>query len=718
MPSIETFLLASSLLSLRQAAEQVRQMLKHARTLVARRQARRDRNRLYWPRKINWARFLRSGGEQDVMVLPENARKEVRTGKDNRESNIKGKDDGNHNDSDSETEGDASPHRRDEEANPPHPRTHAPSPSSHAESKEPKVNSRLRPPRKYSALWLRARCADFIEGVARSEHFAYALKLTIAVMLVSWPAFYGPLNGWYNSMRVVWAPLQLVLVFEVAIGSSLWIFFVRAGGVIFGCVWGYASFEIGRGNLVALVVILVIGIVPSAYVQLGTPYVKAGMISIVSMCIVALCMWFRPLDHKAKLTSAATISGTGPAWGNFVKRLVAFLVGGTVALIVEVVLYPVRARDRLVESLSSSIGHISRMQGLLATGSESPSKVTELRSKRLNARFASANQKAQNSLSAAETFLPFCLSEPRLKGSFRSLEPIYKEIIYVLHQIMDRMDNSISLRQAYGSSVLEDMNPHVYVYRRNVSAAITLTLFAVNEALTTKIPLPQFLPSCRLAQMRLVNRVREVIQTEQSALARGPLPSSTPGSGINTPQRIDSTMIRNATEQKFLSWSAAAAGQMEVIEYLEELVDLTKLLVGVNAFRSGMLERPSYRNYANRLRMMEKRAKSKDEGRKGDAFDGPAEPDEGATVSPVVSAPTVLRPRRTGSSGAFMGLQRSATGTFRKRGVSNLEKGRREREDVEEEEDQQLELPMTLQRMGTRFKQERSLGEVDKSRSD
>jgi hypothetical protein len=65
-----------------------------------------------------------------------------------------------------------------------------------------------------------------------------------------------------------------------------------------------------------------------------------------------------------------------------------------------------------------------------------------------------------------------------------------------------------------------------------------------------------------------------------------------------------------------------------------------------------------------------------------------------------------------------MGLQRSATGTFRKRGVSNLEKGRREREDVEEEEDQQLELPMTLQRMGTRFKQERSLGEVDKSRSD
>jgi hypothetical protein len=414
----------------------------------------------------------------------------------------------------------------------------------------------------------------------------------------------------------------------------------------------------------------------------------------------------------------ATVSGTGPAWDNFVKRLVNFLVGGTVALIVEVVLYPVRARDRLVESLSSSIGHIARMQGIIATGSESPFKVTELRSKRLNARFASANQKAQNSLSAAETFLPFCLSEPRLKGSFRALEPIYKEIVYVLHQIIDRMDNSISLRQAYGSSVLEDMNPHVYTYRRDVSAAITLTLFAVDEALTTKIPLPQFLPSCRLAQMRLVNRVRQVIQTEQSALAHGPLPSSPPGTGANTPQRIDSTMIRNATEQKFLSWSAAAAGQMEVIEYLEELVDLTKLLVGVNAFRSGMLERPSYRNYADRLRMMEKSGRQKDRGigMREDRFDGPAEPDQGVTISPVVSAPTVMRRGRTGSSAAFVGLQSSVTGVFRRRGLSNVEKWRRqERQDVEEEKED--ELPMALQRIGTRLRQERSLRGVDKSPS-
>ena len=43
------------------------------------------------------------------------------------------------------------------------------------------------------------------------------------------------------------------------------------------------------------------------------------------------------------------------------------------------------------------------------------------------------------------------------------------------------------------------------------------------------------------------------------------------------------------------------AGQIEVIEYLEELIDLTKLLVGANEFRSGMLTRPSYREYVEKI---------------------------------------------------------------------------------------------------------------------
>jgi hypothetical protein len=395
------------------------------------------------------------------------------------------------------------------------------------------------------------------------------------------------------------------------------------------------------------------------------------------------------------------------------------------------------------------------MEGAIATGSESPTPVTEFRAARINARFQKAKAKAQNSLSAAETFLPFCLKEPRLKGSFRTLEPVYKEIIYVLRQIIDRMDNNISLRQAYGSSILEELNPSVYMYRRNVASAITVTLFAVNEALTTKLPLPQFLPSSRLAQMRLVNRVRETIHNQQSSMgihqpslvgqvlghtsaalmnlaarrrynhnARNSYTASGHASGTSTP-KYDRATIRSATQQKFLSWSAAAAGQYEIIEFLEELVDLTKLLVGVNAFRTGMLERPTYRNYAQKLRSLGERQREKAERAENGGSDGAADSTASRSLreeqeseagwgglSPVASAPTVMRRRRTASSGASK-LHRTASVAerFRRKVMSNPERGEdglygddmRHGEGVDE-------LPPSLQRIGSRFGKQASLG--------
>lgn len=64
---------------------------------------------------------------------------------------------------------------------------------------------------------------------------------------------------------------------------------------------------------------------------------------------------------------------------------------------------------------------------------------------------------------------------------------------------------------------------------------------------------------------------------------------------------LDDDTAHVITQRKFLSWNASTAGQMEIIEYLEELTDLVKLLVGVNAFRSGMLETPKYRKYMRQL---------------------------------------------------------------------------------------------------------------------
>jgi uncharacterized membrane protein YgaE (UPF0421/DUF939 family) len=208
----------------------------------------------------------------------------------------------------------------------------------------------------------------------------YAIKLTIAVFLVTWPAFLDQWNTWYSLNRGLWAALQLVLITEVAIGTSVNVFTLRAIGTTIGCLWGWAAYEARNGNRVVCVAFLVIGIIPSTYVQLGSKYIKAGMVSIISMCIVALATE----DH--------TVAGS--ATENFLKRWIAFLIGGVVALIVEVVLFPVKARDRLVVSLASSIRQISEMEACLAYGIETETNV-DVQSAEVSARFDRAKGKAQ-----------------------------------------------------------------------------------------------------------------------------------------------------------------------------------------------------------------------------------------------------------------------------------------------------------------------------------
>ena len=173
---------------------------------------------------------------------------------------------------------------------------------------------------------------------------------------------------------------------------------------------------------------------------------------------------------------------------------------------VEMLVFPVRARARLIEMLSESIQHVQKMHAAMAVGLDSISK-PNFRDPDIAKRFNYARSKAQEALALAETFLPMCSSEPRLKADFRPLKPIYREIIIVLRQIVEKMGNNFSLRKEYGSSILEDLHAQVRIHRRKVAACIEFNLYSVHQALVTRQPLPQFMPSSRAAQDRKSTRL-------------------------------------------------------------------------------------------------------------------------------------------------------------------------------------------------------------------
>lgn len=545
------------------ASTHIEDMLKHSRELVQKRQERHDRRRLYAPR-IKWSKWLNTGGEE-AEAVPAPARKANRKGNaDNAED-----DDDDAESLDSKKSLLAAKKQEDLEKNP------SMGPEEGITTTAKKPGSTIKEPSDEEisrVMRLRGQAADVLEWAQHSEDVLYALKLSIALFLVLWPSLVASWNTWYSLNRGLWAALQLVLITEVSIGTSVMTFILRGIGTTLGCIWGWAALEARNSNRIVCAVMVAIALFPSAYVQLGTKYPKAGMVCIVSICVVTLS------------TELDTVPGT--ATENFLKRWIAFMVGGIVALIVEIVLLPVKARTRLVESLAAALHQISEMEKCIAAGIESGVKIDVYAAENF-LRFEHASGKANTALSAAETFLPFCSKEPRIKGSFEGLALIYDEILFVLHQIVDRMDNMLQLRTAYGSGPLEELNAEIYPYRRNVAGSITLTLFAIHGALTTKLPLPQFLPSARLAHLRMINRVREVVLEKESQ-------------GQDDHEITTKLARHRALRRKYMSWNAASAAQAEIIEFLEELIDLTKLLVGANEFRSGLLTRPTYHDYTGR----------------------------------------------------------------------------------------------------------------------
>lgn len=276
MPRMETFLISSFILALRQSAAQVMLMLRHSRTLVELRQQRNGRSRLWLPKFASLSQWLSSSGvELGVVSAVENGAGVAR------------------NDSDAPTELNSAAAKA------------APTESMYrSRSGDEELASASSDNVKHNGSQhhttdtksassgfqrLHHTAANMLGWAQNSEDLVYSAKLSIALFLVTWPALVPSWNQWYAEVHGIWAPLQLILVFELAIGTSLIVFFTRLLGVVCGGVIGYLSYEIARGNRAGVVAVVLFGIVPSIYVQVATKYVKAGMISIISMAVVALC---------------------------------------------------------------------------------------------------------------------------------------------------------------------------------------------------------------------------------------------------------------------------------------------------------------------------------------------------------------------------------------------------------------------------------------------
>ncbi|CCH58347.1 hypothetical protein TBLA_0A05540 [Henningerozyma blattae CBS 6284] len=445
-------------------------------------------------------------------------------------------------------------------------------------------------------------------------HFRFGFQVVIALMVCSFPIFTPKYRSWYRNYRGTWMGFVCILSMEPSIGDTLWVFFLRGAGVLIGSAWAYLSYVAGvnQTNPYLETIITCFGSAPGFYFFLGTPYVKAAIIQIISIYVVML---------------AAILPSNVPGGIllNFAKRCLAIGYGGGIGLAVQYLFFPLKARDMLNTEISYVCGCVAEMELIHATALEGQNLSESLTDIGLD-NYLKVSQSAKAALGRASTYKKLARQEPRIKGEYTSIENVFTQIIFILGQIIDRMDNIALLRANIGSAIIEELNDLVHPYRREVVASISCILRCLQEAFINKTPLPQYLPSARIKHRRLVNSVRQIlshryrkeinainntankrrmssksIYNEETYLSDGnedeDIIITTSSKKLRQGKQFE-TAHEFYLKERFLSWNATSSALEEIIAYIEELVKLTRILVGVNAFKYGFLSRPLYEEWA------------------------------------------------------------------------------------------------------------------------
>ncbi|KAI8137954.1 Fusaric acid resistance protein-like-domain-containing protein [Fennellomyces sp. T-0311] len=398
------------------------------------------------------------------------------------------------------------------------------------ENKEPEI----KPP-----LILRIRYSTWqsLQFLKKYE-FKFALKMGLAVLGLSIPAFIPASMYWYsNSVRGQWACMTIIAIMNPTSGGTFEASFWRIVGTLTGALAGWAALEADGGSPYLLALFAVLLSIPFFYMHLASTFNKVGTVVLMTYMAVALSRYVQSPDEPISET----------VW----KRTATVVVGILVAVSLNWVIWPFVARHAVRKSISGTIGELgdyyTYLMGTFLFNELQASDDDVKKAQKIES-------KIQKSIDACAVLLELTDHEPRLKGPFP--KDFYKEMIVSTRNILDRLLSMRTALISMPSSVKKDICLQDYnVYRRDMTASMLLHFYTLQSSLNSKIPLPAYMPSARSARTRLIRyRRKEAKSTQQ--------------------------FVRF----KNLCWFAMASSTEEIIEELEHLNDLIRFIVGESKY--------------------------------------------------------------------------------------------------------------------------------------
>ncbi|KAG0277126.1 hypothetical protein BGZ95_006470 [Linnemannia exigua] len=110
--------------------------------------------------------------------------------------------------------------------------------------------------------------------------------------------------------------------------------------------------------------------------------------------------------------------------------------------------------------------------------------------------------------------LDLSASEPRLKEDFPG--KLYKQIVQCCQNILDRMVSMRMAAQLLSTEVRDLVTGPMNYFRRDMVGALLLYFSVLSSSLASKTALPPYLPSARMARLRVIYNVRQAIAAHQA----------------------------------------------------------------------------------------------------------------------------------------------------------------------------------------------------------
>lgn len=352
--------------------------------------------------------------------------------------------------------------------------------------------------RRPSILRLRLWLSSTILTIRRSRSLRYAIKLALGMTLLSLPAWLPTSRDWYINIRGAWAVVSYFYVLETSTAATVLTAFYRLLATVAGAILGLAAFEVARGNAYGIcVLVTVFAIAPAFIIARRKRQLALGVVMGITLGLVPLLAYTQRAVAGGGAVpsppSAANLAGT---------RGAGVIVGILAALIVNLFLWPYHARVECLVHMSRSTVQLQQLYIALSRQMLHAGLVVTPESQ---IRFLKMETALEKRLTFTRSLVDvldveFSLVIRPVKVLRRALDHLdrLRNLFVALRQCREQ-----GLRKVQSEAVLSVLGA-----RRDFISSAVLCLWAVGQALKTRSPLPQFLPSPRAAMEELTLALR------------------------------------------------------------------------------------------------------------------------------------------------------------------------------------------------------------------